>query len=106
MPFESRAAYAQSGFYAFPSDKPETSGVNLIKAQAMGAIPVTSRQPNSSFPEVCGRYDLGPPVPEGAVNIQSDPAWFQQWVDAMVHAASTPRVVRPWSVPRLLTPGK
>ena len=64
--------------------------MNLIKAQAMGAIPVTSRQPNSSFPEVCGRYDLGPPVPEGAVAIQSDPAWFQQWVDAMVHAASTP----------------
>ena len=28
------AAYATSGFYLFPSDKPETSGVNLMKAQA------------------------------------------------------------------------
>ena len=28
------AAYASSGFYLFPSDKPETSGVNLMKAQA------------------------------------------------------------------------
>ena len=28
------AAYASSGFYVFPSDKPETSGVNLMKAQA------------------------------------------------------------------------
>ena len=27
------AAYAASGFYVFPSDKPETSGVNLMKAQ-------------------------------------------------------------------------
>ena len=63
--------YAASGFYVFPSDKPETSGVNLMKAQAMGAIPVTSRHPNSSMPEVCGRYDLGPRVPVGAIAIQS-----------------------------------
>ena len=27
-------AYAASGFYLFPTDKPETSGVNLMKAQA------------------------------------------------------------------------
>lgn len=56
----------------------------------MGAIPVTSRHPNSSFPEVCGGYDLGPPVPKAATMIQNDPVWFGQWVDALVEAASTP----------------
>ena len=33
------AAYASSGFYLFPSDKPETSGVNLMKAQARRHTP-------------------------------------------------------------------
>ena len=27
-------AYATAGFYAYPSDKPETSGIALMKAQA------------------------------------------------------------------------
>ena len=81
------AAYAAAGFYLFPSDKPETSGVNLMKAQAMGTFPVTSRHPNSSMPEVCGRYDLGPPVPRGAVAIQSDVQWMDKWVAALVEAA-------------------
>ena len=31
-------AYAQAGFYAYPSDKPETSGIALMKAQARGGI--------------------------------------------------------------------
>ena len=61
-----------------------------MKAQAMGAIPVTSRHPNSSMPEVCGLYDMGPPVPAGAVAIQSDPSWFGRWTRALIDAASTP----------------
>lgn len=28
-------AYADAGFYAYPSDKPETSGIALMKAQVM-----------------------------------------------------------------------
>ena len=56
----------------------------------MGAIPVTSRHPNSSMPEVCGAFDLGPTVPRGAVAIQSDPAWLDAWADALVAAAALP----------------
>ena len=56
----------------------------------MGAIPVTSRHPNSSMPEVCGHFDLGPPVPRGAVAIQSDSAWLDAWADALVAAAALP----------------
>ena len=83
-------AYASSGFYVFPTDKPETSGVNLMKAQAMGAIPITSRHPNSSLPEVCAGFDLGPLVPRGAVAIQSDPSWLAKWSAALLDAALTP----------------
>jgi hypothetical protein len=35
-----------------------------MKAQAMGAIPVTSRFSDSALPETCGRFDLGPAEPE------------------------------------------
>ena len=56
----------------------------------MGTFPVTSRHPNSSMPEVCGRYDLGPPVPRGAVAIQSDVQWMDKWVAALVEAAVSP----------------
>ena len=38
---ELAAAYAEAGFYAYPSDKPETSGIALMKAQACGCIPLT-----------------------------------------------------------------
>ena len=31
-----------------------------MKAQAMGAIPITSRFSDSVLPAVSGRYDLGP----------------------------------------------
>ena len=33
------AAYARAGFYAYPTDKAETSGIALMKAQACGCIP-------------------------------------------------------------------
>ena len=55
----------------------------------MGAIPITSRHPNSSMPEVCGRYDLGPFVPKFAESIQSDARWFGLWRDALIEAATT-----------------
>ena len=36
-------AYAEAGFYAYPTDKTETSGIALMKAQACGCIPVVVR---------------------------------------------------------------
>lgn len=38
----------------------ETGCVSLIKAMAMGAIPITSRFPNSTLPELTQEWDLGP----------------------------------------------
>ena len=40
-------------------DIPETCPVNLIKAQAMGAIPISSRLPESAIPEIAEQFDLG-----------------------------------------------
>lgn len=39
---------------------PETGCVSLIKAMAMGAIPITSRFPNSTLPELTSEWDMGP----------------------------------------------
>ena len=52
-------AYARAGFYAYPTDKAETSGIALMKAQSCGCIPVTSGQLTSALPETCGEFDLG-----------------------------------------------
>ena len=53
-------AYAAAGWYAYPSDKPETSGIALMKAQACGAVPITSGQLASALPETVGGWDLEP----------------------------------------------
>ena len=60
----------------------------LLVVQAMGAIPVTSRHPNSSLPEVCAGFDLGPPVPPGVASIQAETAWMDAWEAALVTAAT------------------
>ena len=58
-------AYAAAGWYAYPSDKPETSGIALMKAQACGAVPITSGQLASALPETVGSWDLEPsPSPQ------------------------------------------
>merc|ERR1711920_626330 len=53
-------AYSDAGFYLYPTTYPETSCVSLMKAQSMGAIPITSRFRYSSLPETTGEFDLGP----------------------------------------------
>ncbi len=52
---------------------------------AMGAIPITSRHPDSVLPELTSRFDLGPPARVGL--IKNDGAWLQEWADAVVSAA-------------------
>ncbi len=96
-------AYAQAGFYAYPSDKPETSGIALMKAQACdgiplgatpgpplgatsgrplgrsqacGCVPLTSGQRASALPETCGEWDLGPAGRDGL--IARDPEWQKE----------------------------
>lgn len=70
--------YSNSGFYLYPTTFPETSCVSLMKAQAMGAIPVTSRLEHSALAESSGKFDLGP-RPMGL----NDPEWIELWIDAI-----------------------
>mmetsp|Transcript_5349 Transcript_5349/g.7366 ORF Transcript_5349/g.7366 Transcript_5349/m.7366 type:complete len:96 (+) Transcript_5349:2-289(+) len=53
-------AYANAGFILYPTVFPETGCVTLMKAQSMGAIPITSKFKDSTLPELTQGYDLGP----------------------------------------------
>jgi glycosyltransferase involved in cell wall biosynthesis len=79
-------AYLESGFALYPTSFPETGCVALMKAQALGAIPVTSRYENSTLPELTMQWDLGPPAASG--RIRDDPDRLLAFADAVVRAAS------------------
>ncbi|CAN0410951.1 unnamed protein product, partial [Hapterophycus canaliculatus] len=69
----------------------ETGCVSLIKAMAMGAIPITSRFPNSTLPELTNEWDMGPR--EALANHhkmpEEDIPWLESWAEAVVHASNT-----------------
>ena len=83
------AAYAAAGFYAYPTDKAETSGIALMKAQSCGCIPITSGQMTSALPETCGEFDLGPRGRPG-LYIGMEPEWQADFVRALLAAAARP----------------
>lgn len=60
-----------------------------MKAQALGAVPITSRFPDSVLPEL-GPYDLGPadPLPVNATEAQRA-SWRRKYTEAVVRAAYT-----------------
>ena len=82
--------YARSGFYLYPTSYPETGCVALMKAQALGAIPITSQHDDSTLPELTSEFDLGPPMTEArkARRIDEVVGWQQEWVDSVVKAAT------------------
>eukprot|EP00945_MAST-04E_sp_MAST-4E-sp1_P004700 g4700.t1 len=82
--------YARSGFYLYPTSYPETGCVALMKAQALGAIPITSQHDDSTLPELTSEFDLGPPMTEArkARRIDEVVEWQQEWVDSVVKAAT------------------
>eukprot|EP00736_Rhodelphis_marinus_P008988 Rmarinus@m.23949 len=84
-------AFAQSGFWVYPTDAPETSCITAMKAQAMGAIPVTSRHSNSALPDTAGKYDLGARAPEDLEEtIAKNQQWQDAWVASVISAARLP----------------
>ena len=83
-------AYAQTGFYVYPTDTPETAPINLMKAQANGCIPITSRHPASAIPETTGEFDLGPPSRLNT-SIKLDAGWLAEWTTAVIVAIKTPQ---------------
>ena len=55
--------YARAGFVLYPTTYPETGCVSVMKAMALGAIPITSRFAGSVVPELTVHFDLGPATP-------------------------------------------
>jgi glycosyltransferase involved in cell wall biosynthesis len=82
-------AVAAAGFYVYPCTIAEISSISLMRAQAMGAIPITSRHINSALPETSGIYDLGPPARPGLIS--DDEEWQNDFVNAVIRAVKAPR---------------
>ena len=94
--------YADAGFVLYPTTYPETGCVSIMKAMALGAIPVTSRYAGSVVPELTNRFDLGPETPRDAdasVSVvlddlrtdrdPADDAWQAAFAQAAVDAATS-----------------
>lgn len=86
---ELHKAMANTGFWLYPTSFEESYCTNAAKVQAMGCIPVTSRHTQSSLPEVCGNYDLGP-LPREGKKIEDDSVWLNEWVERVIELASKP----------------
>jgi hypothetical protein len=82
-------AVAAAGFYVYPCTIAEISSISLMRAQAMGAIPITSRHINSALPETAGIFDLGPPARNGLIS--DDDEWQAEFIEAVVRAVRAPR---------------
>ena len=80
--------YAKAGFYLYPTSYPETGCVALMKAQALGAIPITSRHYDSTLPELVGEFDLGPQMTQRrkSLKIDREEEWIKDWIQAVINA--------------------
>ncbi|KAJ1462789.1 glycosyl transferase family 41-domain-containing protein [Pelagophyceae sp. CCMP2097] len=87
--------YAEAGFIVYPTTYPETGCVSVMKAMALGAIPVTSRHADSVVPELTRHWDLGPPSPRTAPSAKAndldgtaadDDRWLETYASAVVDA--------------------
>lgn len=67
---ELAVALSRSGFYLYPTAYPETSCISLMKAQACGAVPITSRQ--AIFPQPLNP-STPPPFPLSSVHSPTCP---------------------------------
>lgn len=81
---ELAAGFASCGFWLYPTSWPETSCITSMKAQALGAIPITSRFADSGVPETTV-YDLGPD-PHGK-RMDNDQALLSEWTQRVLDAA-------------------
>ena len=95
--------YGRAGFTLYPTTYPETGCVSIMKAMALGAIPVTSRFRGSVVPELTVEFDLGPAAPRAADSAAGivldrhrapgavDEGWRAAFADAAIDAARAAR---------------
>eukprot|EP00948_MAST-09A_sp_MAST-9A-sp1_P004176 g4176.t1 len=93
---ELAVAYSKAGFTLYPTSFPETGCVALMKALALGAIPITSRYSDSTLPELTQHFDLGPHIPEDlrrlepGAKIANHPQWLKLWQQSVIDAYHRP----------------
>jgi len=101
--------YARAGFVLYPTTYPETGCVSVMKAMALGAIPVTSRFAGSVVPELTVHFDLGPATPrradaEASILLDdlkpavdaADVAWQADFAAAAADAAARAAAAQEW----------
>ena len=81
-------AYSEHGFYLYPTSFPETGCVALMKALALGAIPITSKHINSTLPELTLHWDMGPEPRRNGLTISEDHEWWKEWVNSVIVAGT------------------
>uniref|UniRef100_A0A7S3JQD7 O-GlcNAc transferase C-terminal domain-containing protein n=1 Tax=Aureoumbra lagunensis TaxID=44058 RepID=A0A7S3JQD7_9STRA len=97
-------AYANASFILYPTAYPETGCVTLMKAMAMGALPITSRYAYSVVPELTVHFDLGPSEPrtvQSDVSITLGPRPDSDWLYAFAEAAISAARIDPIELRRL-----
>jgi len=84
-------AYARASFWLYPTSMAETSCISAMKAMGNGAIPITSRLPNSGLVETAGEFDLGPRPARPAAKLESDREMLLAWARTVIEAAHDAR---------------
>ena len=73
------AAFANAGFLLYPTRYPETGCVTVMRAMALGAIPITSSYFRSVIPSLTRDFDLGPGTALDDLTAKNDEA-YTKWV--------------------------
>ena len=80
---------ARAGFILYPTSYPETGCLTVMKAMAMGAIPITSQYTMSVLPDLTSGFDMGPGeklTPEIAAHNEHMVEWVAMWTESVVRA--------------------
>ena len=80
-------AYSRASFWLYPTSMAETSCISAMKAMGNGAIPITSRLPNSGLVETVGEFDLAPPPTRPVAKLETDREMLLAWAHSVIEAA-------------------
>jgi len=88
-------AFSGAGFLLYPTRYPETSCITVMRAMALGVLPITSRYVGSALYNLTAGFDWGPSVALEDGSEGPYRAWLElQWGPAVIAAALTdPRVL-------------